>query len=251
MDYIFNLAGSLSHIDSMMNPQQDLELNCRAQLVLLDACRRWNPHAKIVFTSTRQVYGHPQYLPLDEQHPVAPVDVNGIHKLAAEYHHLLYHRISGMRCVCLRLTNTYGPRQLLQHDRQGFIAWFVRLALEGGVIQLFGDGSQRRDINYVDDVVEALLLAGADEHVDGQIFNLGGEEAVSLREIAEALISFAGSGSVRLVPFPPERRAIDIGDVYSSYGKIEGALGWKPRTNWRSGLGRTVEFYRAHLSRYC
>jgi UDP-glucose 4-epimerase len=249
-DYIFNLAGSLSHVESMMYPQQDLELNCRAQLVLLDACRRRNPDAKIVFTSTRQVYGRPLYLPVDEQHPLAPLDINGIHKLAAENYHLLYQRICGLRFVCLRLTNTYGPRQLVYHDRQGFIAWFVRQAIEGGIIQLYGDGRQRRDINYVDDVVDALLLAGANESADGQIFNLGGEEPVSLVDMAEALVSLTGRGSVRMVPFPPERQVIDIGDVCSSYRKIESALGWRPRTDWRTGLARTVEFYQSHLSHY-
>jgi UDP-glucose 4-epimerase len=250
-DYIFNLAGSASHLDSMLHPQLDLESNCRGQLVLLDACRVHNPRVKVVFTSTRQVYGRPRYLPLDEQHPLEPIDINGIHKLAAESYHLLYQRICGLRSVCLRLTNTYGPRQLLHHDRQGFIAWFVRQAIEGGVIELFGDGHQRRDINYVDDVVDALLLSGASEGAESQIFNLGGEEPVSLLDIAEALLSFTGRGRVRTLAFPPERRVIDIGDVYSSYRKIESALGWKPRTSWRSGLAQTVEFYRSNLAHYC
>jgi UDP-glucose 4-epimerase len=249
-DYIFNLAGSVSHVDSMLDPQQDLELNCRAPLVLLDACRRRNPGCKIVFTSTRQVYGRPLYLPLDEQHPLTPIDVNGVHKLAAENYHLLYHRLCGMRSVCLRLTNTYGPRQLLQHNRQGFIAWFVRQALEGGEIELFGDGRQRRDLSYVDDVVDALLLAGASDSANGEVFNLGGEEPVSLREVAEALVALTGRGTVRITSFPPERREIDIGDAYSSFGRIERVLGWRPRTQWRTGLARTIEFYNANFAHY-
>ena len=249
-DYIFNLAGSSSHVDSVAHPQQDLESNCRAPLVLLDACRRRNPGAKIVFTSTRQVYGRPLYLPVDEQHIVAPLDVNGVNKLAAESYHLLYNRMYGMHSVCLRLTNTYGPRQLLHHDRQGFIAWFVRQALEGSVIELFGDGMQRRDLNYVDDVVSALLLAGASKSAEGQIFNLGGEEPVRLIDIAETLVALTGRGSVRIVPFPLDRQVIDIGDVYSSYKKIASVLDWQPRTPWRIGLAQTVEFYEANLGRY-
>jgi UDP-glucose 4-epimerase len=250
VDYIFNLAGNVSHLDSMLNPQRDLELNCTAQLTLLESCRNFNPHVKIVFTSTRQVYGKPVYLPLDEAHRVAPLDINGINKLAAEYYHLLYHRVYGTRAVCLRLTNTYGPRQLLAHNRQGFIGWFIRQAIDGGVIELFGEGKQRRDMNYVDDVVEALLLAGASEEAEGETFNLGGEEPVSLSDLASELIALTGRGSVRSVPFPPERQLIDVGNSYSSYQKIETTLGWRPRTPLRIGLARTVEFYQQHRAHY-
>ncbi len=250
VDYIFNLAGSVSHLDSMQQPLRDLELNCAAHVTLLEACRNFNPHVKIVFTSTRQVYGRPVYLPLDEQHRVAPLDVNGINKLAAEHYHLLYQRVYGMRAVCLRLTNTYGPRQLLRHDRQGFIPWFIRAALTGGEIELFGDGRQKRDMNYVDDVVEALLLAGADERCEGEVFNLGGDEPVTLSELAEELIAITGRGTVRSTPFPPERQLIDIGNCYSSYKKINSVLGWRPRTPLREGLRRTVAFYREHWRHY-
>jgi UDP-glucose 4-epimerase len=250
MDYIFNLAGSISHVDSMLHPQRDLELNCAAQLTLLDACRNFNPHVKIIFTSTRQVYGKPLYLPVDEQHRTTPLDINGIHKLAAEYYHQLYNQVYGMRTVCLRLTNTYGPRQLLRHDRQGFIAWFMRQAIDGRIIDLYGDGRQRRDMNYVEDVVEALLLAGASETAEGEIFNLGGDDPISLADLAEELIQLTGRGSVRPVPFPPERQLIDIGNFYSDYGKIKSMLGWQPRTPLRLGMARTVEFYRRNRTHY-
>ena len=250
VDYIFNLAGSVSHLESMQQPLRDLELNCAAHITLLEACRNFNPHVKIVFTSTRQVYGRPVYLPLDEQHRVAPLDVNGINKLAAEHYHLLYQRVYGTRAVCMRLTNTYGPRQLIHHNRGGFIAWFIRQAVEGGVIELYGEGRQRRDMNYVDDVVEALLLAGASEEAEGEVYNLGGDEFVSLAELAEALISITGRGSVRSVPFPPERQLIDVGNTHSSFAKIETALGWRPRTPLREGLRRTVEFYERHRAHY-
>ena len=250
VDYIFNLAGSTSHIDSMQRPRHDLELNCAAQLTLLEACRHFNPRVKIVFTSTRQVYGKPLYLPVDEQHRVAPPDINGIHELAAENYHLLYHRIYGLRSVVLRLTNVYGPRQLLAHNRQSFIAWFIRQAMDGEVIELFGEGRQRRDLNYVDDVVEALLLAGASEEAESEIFNLGGAEPISLAELADELIAQTGCGSVRPVPFPPERQIIDIGNVYSSFAKIEAALGWRPRTSLRDGLAQTIAFYQQHREQY-
>lgn len=250
MDFIFNLAGNVSHLESMLYPLRDLELNCTAQLTLLEACRHNNPHVKIVFASTRQVYGKPLYLPVDENHRVAPLDVNGINKLAAEHYHLLYHRVYGLRTVCLRLTNTYGPRQLMRHDRQGFIAWFIRRAIEDRVIDLYGDGRQRRDFNYVDDVVDALLRAGASEAAEGEIFNMGGDECLSLSEVASELIALIGRGRVRAVPFPPDRQMIDIGNFYSSYRKIQSTLGWKPRTKLRAGLKRTLEFYEENRDQY-
>lgn len=249
-DYIFNLAGSTSHVDSMLDPARDLELNCAAQLALLEACRRFNPHVKIVFASTRQVYGKPLYLPVDEQHRLAPPDINGIHELTAEHYHLLYQRLYGLRSVVLRLTNVYGPRQLVCHPRQSFIAWFIRQAMDGGVIELFGEGRQRRDLAYVDDVVEALLLAGASEAAEGEVFNVGGDEPISLAELAEQLIALTGRGVALGVPFPPERQLIEIGNVYSSSRKIERVLGWRPRTPLRVGLPRTIEFYQEHRAHY-
>jgi UDP-glucose 4-epimerase len=250
MDYVFNLAGNVSHLDSMLFPLKDLELNCRAQLTLLEACRNFNPRVKVIYASTRQVYGKPIYLPVDEQHRCAPVDINGVHKLAAEHYHLLYNRIYGLRSTCLRLTNTYGPRQLISHNRQSVIAWFIRQALDGGNLELFGEGRQKRDFNYVDDVVEALLLAGATEKAEGEIFNLGGTEPISLSHVAEELIYLTGGGSLSYVPFPPERQLIDIGNCYSSYRKIESVLGWRPRTSLREGLSCTVEFYQENRAHY-
>jgi UDP-glucose 4-epimerase len=249
-DYIFNLAGSTSHVDSMVDPRRDLEANCAAQLSLLEACRRFNPRVKIVFTSTRQVYGKPLYLPVDEQHRLAPPDINGIHELTAEHYHLLYHRIYGLRSVVLRLTNVYGPRQLMRHPRQSFIAWFIRQAIDGGVIELFGDGHQRRDLTYVSDVVEALLLTGASEAAEGEIFNVGGDQPISLVELATQLIGMTGRGVALGVPFPPDRQLIDIGNFYSSSRKIERAVGWRPRTPLHVGLARTIEFYQQHRTHY-
>jgi UDP-glucose 4-epimerase len=250
VDYIFNLAGSLSHVDSMQHPQQDLHNNCAAQIVLLEACRQFNPHARVVFTSTRQLYGRPVYLPVDEHHRIAPPDLNGIHKLAAEQYHLLFHRLFGLRATVLRLTNVYGPRQLMRHNRQSFIAWFIRQAMDGEVIELFGDGRQRRDLNYVDDVVEAMLLAGANEEAEGEIFNLGGDHPISLAELAEELIALTGRGSVCPTPFPPERQIVDIGNFYADWRKIERVLGWRPRTPLRQGLKQTIEFYERHREHY-
>jgi UDP-glucose 4-epimerase len=250
VDYIFNLAGSVSHIDSMKMPHNDLHFNCGAHLSLLEACRMFNPGVKVVFTSTRQVYGKPAYLPVDEQHRIQPTDINGINKHAAEMYHLLYDRAYGLRTVVLRLTNTYGERQQLNHNRQGFISWFIRQAMDGETIQLFGDGRQRRDLNYVDDVVDALLLAGLSEEAEGEVFNLGHSDHSSLAEIATELISLTGRGTVLGVPFPPERQLTDVGNCYCCFKKIEHVLGWRPKTDLREGLKRTIEFYQQNREQY-
>jgi UDP-glucose 4-epimerase len=250
VDFIFNLAGNISHLDSMNHPHLDLEHNCSTHLTLLDACRNFNPHVKIIFASTRQVYGKPLYLPLDEEHRIEPPDINAVHKLATEQYHFLYQRLYGTRVSCLRMTNSYGPGQLLHHNRQGFLGWFIKKAIDGEIIELFGEGRQRRDLNFVDDVVDALLLAGASEKADGQVFNLGTNEPVSLKNIAEELIAITGRGSITCVPFPPERQLIDIGNVYSNYKKIESLLGWSPKVSWREGLRRTIEYYQNNRDYY-
>jgi len=249
-EVLFNLAGQVSHIDSMTDPFTDLEINCRSQLSILEALRQHNPEAKIVYAGTRQIYGRPQRLPVDEQHLLNPTDVNGINKISGEMYHLVYHSVYGIRASSLRLTNTYGPRQLIRHARQGFIGWFVRQVVLGEEIQIFGDGQQRRDFDYVDDTVDAFLRAGAMDAADGQVFNLGGEAAVSLLDLTELMIQIAGGGSYRLIPFPPERKRIDIGDFHADTTKIRQTLGWSPTIGLRDGLTRTIEYYQRNREHY-
>jgi UDP-glucose 4-epimerase len=249
-DLVFNLAGQTSHVDSLHDPYTDLEINCRAQLSILETVRHENPEAKVVFASTRQLYGRPQYLPVDEKHALAPVDPNGVNKAAGEWYHLVYGEIYGLRCSVLRLTNTYGPRMRVKDDRQTFLGTWLRLAVEGEELLVFGDGTQQRDFTYVDDAVEAFLLAGASAEADGEVFNVGGEPPVSLGELADVLVGLAGAGSWRLVPFPDERRTIDIGDYFADDSKIRSLLGWEPRVGLREGLERSLAFYREHGADY-
>ena len=249
-DFLFNLAGQTSHIDSMTDPQTDLEINASAQLSLLEACRLNNPEIKIVFASTRQLYGKPDYLPVDEKHPIRPVDVNGINKLAGEWYHLLYNNVYGIRACALRLTNTYGPGMRVKDARQTFLGIWVRQLLEGTPIKVFGDGEQLRDFNYVDDCVNALLLAGANEQANGKVYNLGSPEVIGLKALAEQIVSLGFGGSYELVPFPEERKAIDIGDYYSDFSLISMELGWLPEVNLQKGLLNTIEYYSKHKSAY-
>jgi len=249
-EYLFNLAGQTSHLDSMTDPHTDLDINAAAQLSILEVCRKVNPDIKIVFASTRQLYGRPDYLPVDEKHPNRPVDVNGINKLAGEWYHLLYNNVYGIRACALRLTNTYGPGMRVKDARQTFLGIWIRLLLEGKPIKVFGDGKQLRDFNFVDDCVEALLLAGASDQASGKIYNLGCSEVIGLKDLAKMMVNLGYGGSFDLAPFPSERKAIDIGDYYSDFSLITKELGWVPKIDLKDGLKRTLNYYSTHFSHY-
>jgi UDP-glucose 4-epimerase len=249
-DVVFNLAGQVSHVDSMDDPLFDLEVNTTSQFRFLELLRRENSGATVIYTSTRQIFGKPRYLPVDEEHPVAPVDVNGITKYATEQLHLLYHDVYGLRASAVRLTNVFGPRQRLRDDLQGFLPIFVRRALADDTISVFGAGDQERDCLYVDDVVECLLLTALSSEAAGEIFNVGNDERLSLGAIADAVVRAAGSGRVEHVPWPPDRDAIDIGSYFGDSSKAKRVLGWEPRTTFAEGIARTVAFYRARPQWY-
>lgn len=248
MDVIYSMAGQTSHIESMLDPVTDLEINCRSQLSLLESCRKHNPGVKILYASTRQLYGRPQYLPVDEQHPTLPVDVNGINKLAAEKYYTLYSQVYSMKCISLRLTNTYGPRQHLRGNKQGFAGIFIRQAIDHENIRIFGDGKQLRDFNYIDDVVSAFLLATDNAALYGRVYNLGADEYYSLLDFVHILQQHCKC-QYTLVPFPPEHKVIDIGDYYSDFSLFHHATGWKPGISLEKGLQKTIDYFqpRKHL----
>lgn len=248
-DYLFNLAGQNSHLDAMEDPQTDLDINCRAQISILEACRRGNAEVRIVFASTRQIYGRPQWLPVDESHPLQPVDLNGIHKLAGEAYHLLYAKVYGLRASSLRLTNTIGPRMRIKDARQTFVGCWIRALLEDRPIEVWG-GAQLRDLNDVEDVVDALLLCATHRAAAGRAFNLGGTPPISLHALAELMIEVHGRGTLEVRAFPPERERIDIGDYYGSYAAIRAAVGWEPKVALRDSLARTLDYFGEHLSHY-
>ena len=249
-DFFFNLAGQTSHLDSMINPFVDLEINAKAQLSILEECRKFNPAIKIIFASTRQIYGRPQYLPVDEKHPLDPVDVNGINKLAGEMYHVLYNKVYNIKTSVLRLTNTYGPRMRIKDARQTFLGIWIRNLLENKPIIIFGDGSQLRDYNYVDDVVDAFLLVAGSEVWNGSIFNLGNCNPISLETTAKIMIEENNAGRYIFTPFPEELKKIDIGDFYSDYRKIKTNLGWNPEVSIDAGFRETIEYFRNNYEYY-
>jgi UDP-glucose 4-epimerase len=248
-NYLFNLAGQTSHMDSMIDPDTDLEINCRAQLSILEACRKYNPTVKIVFASTRQLYGKPDYLPVDEKHLSRPVDVNGINKMAGEWYHILYNNVYGVRACALRLTNTYGPRMRVKDARQTFLGLWMRNLVEGKPFEVW-DGPQLRDFTYVDDAVDAFLLAAISDSANGEIFNLGGDCVISLNDLANLLIEINGGGEFITRAYPADRKRIDIGDYYADFNRIRSKLGWAPVTPLSEGLARTLAFYQANLPKY-
>ena len=249
-DYLFNLAGQTSHLDSMSDPFTDLDINAKAQLSILEACRKNNPKIRIVFASTRQIYGKPQYLPVDEKHPLNPIDVNGVNKIAGEQYHLLYNQAHGIRSSVLRLTNTYGPRMRIKDARQTFLGIWIRNLLEGKPIQVYGDGQQRRDYNYVDDLLDALVLASTENKAIGKVFNLGAPDPMSLKETAEIMCSEIGLASWNLVPFPEDRKAIDVGDFTCDYSSFSSAFGWKPKIKFADGIKRSFEYFKNEIEYY-
>lgn len=247
-DVLFNLAGQTSHQDSMTDPFTDLDINCTAQLAILEACRTVNPGIRIVFASTRQIYGRPDYLPVDEQHLLRPTDVNGINKMSGEWFHILYNNVYGIRACALRLTNTYGRGMRIKDARQTFLGIWIKLLLEGKPFSVWG-GEQLRDFNHVDDVVDALLLAATNERAAGQVYNLGDSEVVALRTLADLMVEANGGGGYEVHAFPEERKRIDIGDYYADFSRFT-ALGWSPRVRLAAGLRDTLDYYRANLADY-
>ncbi|MDD4557668.1 MAG: NAD-dependent epimerase/dehydratase family protein [bacterium] len=248
---IFNLAGQVSHVDSMTNPLLDLHCNCAVHLALLEACKERAFRGKIIFTSTRQVYGDTGGKTVDEDFSVNPVDNNGINKLAAEQYHLLYQKLYGLRTVILRLCNIYGPRQLIAHNRQGFIPWFVRLALTGNDIPLFGGGTDLREALFVSDIIAALKSAALAPLADGgRVYNIGNDYRISIRDLAEMIINAAGSGRIVEAPFPQERAAIRLKDCRLDFARARRELGWQPSVSLLEGIRQTIIFYRRNPNRY-
>lgn len=248
-EFLFSLAGQTSHMDSMNDPHTDLNIDCSAQLNLLETCRIHNKDIRIVYASTRQIYGKPAYLPVDECHPISPVDINGIHKYSAESYYRLYDQIYGIRSCSLRLTNTIGPRMRIRDARQTFLGVWVKMLLEGQPIEVWG-GQQLRDFNDVEDVVDAMLIAAQTDQAMGEVYNLGSEEVVSLRELAEMMIRLHGTGSLKVMNYPEERKAIDIGDYYTCFDKFRAQTGWKPTRSLQDTLKRTLDYYWDHYLQY-
>jgi UDP-glucose 4-epimerase len=248
-EFLFNLAAQTGHLDSMIAPEDDLAINCAAQLQLLEACRAVNPGIIIVHAGTRQIYGRPRYLPVDERHPLRPVDVNGVNKMAGEAYHLLYRDVYGIKSRSLRLTNVYGPGMRIKDARQNFLGIWLRRVIEGEPFEVWG-GEQRRDLLYVDDAVEAFLYAAVTPEVEGLALNVGGNEPYSLAALAEAIINANGGGRYEIREFPPERKRIDIGDFLIDDRCFRALSSWRPYIRLTDGLRLSLDYYRSRLASY-
>jgi UDP-glucose 4-epimerase len=249
-DFICSLAGQVSYVDSNTEPLLDLDINCKGHIQTLEACRRENPRARLLFASSRFVYGRIEYNPVDEQHPFNCLSIYGIHKLAGEKYYRFYHEAYGMPTVSVRIANPYGPRQQMKHSKYGIVNWFIRLALEGKPLTVFGDGSQRRDYVFVEDLAEAALSLLLTPGTEGQAYNLGSGSGTPFLEMAQLVAASVPGTEVQQVPWPPDRYFVETGDYLSDIGKLTAATGWRPRTSLADGIGRTVDFYRQHESRY-
>jgi nucleoside-diphosphate-sugar epimerase len=249
-DYIFSLAAQVSYVDSNIEPLLDLDINCRGHLNLLNACVQVNRKARIVFTSSRFVYGTIEYNPVDENHPFNCLSIYGIHKLAGEKYYRFYHDSQGLATVSVRIANPYGPRQQMKHSKYGIVNWFIRLALEGQPLTVYGEGNQSRDYIFVEDLAEALVKASLTPEAAGQVYNLGSETGTRFRDMAQLVAEMIPGTEVRQVEWPADRYFVETGDYISNIDKITGATGWKPRTSMREGIAKTIDFYRQHRDRY-
>jgi UDP-glucose 4-epimerase len=249
-DYVFHLAGQVNHVDSMRNPVQDLEINCLGTLVLLEALRHHNREARVIFAGTRGEYGKSVKLPVDEDHPTNPKGIYAVTNLTAEKMVLVYHDIFGIKGVCLRITNTYGPRHQMQHDEYGVFNWFIRKAIDDDAIPVFGDGKILRDFLYVEDLVECMLMTALTEEAYGMVFNVGTGVPVSFIDLAKKIVEVAGSGRVEFREFTKERKEVEPGDYYADISRIKRVVKWEPKTSLEEGIRKTVEFYRKYREYY-
>ncbi len=249
-DVVFNIAAQTSHVDSMTEPLLDVEMNCAGQINLLEAVRNSAPECRIVYAGSRAQYGKIDRVPVTEDMHGRPTDIYSANKIAGEMYHFVYSSAFGLKFTSLRISNAYGPRHQMKHGKYGVLNWFIRLAIEGKKIKVFGTGAQMRDYHYVDDVTGAFLLAGMKDEALGEAFNLGGPEPVRFVDMVKTIVETAGSGGYEFVPWPADRKAIEVGDFTADTGKISRALGWRPRMELGEGIRRTVDFYRRFGKEY-
>jgi UDP-glucose 4-epimerase len=249
-DYVFHLAGQVNHVDSMRNPLQDLDINCRGTLVLLEALRQFNRDARVIFAGTRGEYGASVKLPVDEDHPTNPKGIYAVTNLTAEKMMLVYHDVHGIKSVCLRITNTYGPRHQMVHDEYGVFNWFIRKAIDDEEIPVFGDGRILRDFIYIRDLVESMLIVSLTEGAYGKVFNVGTGVPVSFTDLAKKIVQVTGTGRVNFTEFTQERKEVEPGDYYADITRLNRCTGWSPKTKLREGIAETVDYYRKHRKEY-
>jgi nucleoside-diphosphate-sugar epimerase len=249
-DFIFSLAGQVSYVDSNTDPLMDLEINCKGHLQVLEACRLENPRARLLFASSRFVYGRIEYNPVDEGHPFNCLSIYGIHKLAGEKYYRFYQEAYGVPTVSVRIANPYGPRQQMKHSKYGIVNWFIRLALDGQPLTVFGDGLQRRDYIFNEDLAAGCIALMLSPGTEGQVYNLGTGTGVPFIEMAQLVAAAVPGAELRQVEWPQDRYFVETGDYLSDISRITAVSGWQPRTSIEAGIERTVAYYRAHRQQY-
>ena len=249
-DFVFHLAGQMDHVLSLTDPYPDIDINIKGTTVVMEACKHHNPSARVIYTGTRGEYGSAVSLPVSETAPTHPKGVYEISNLTAEKIVEFYNDVHHIHSVLLRITNTYGPRAQMRHSRYGVVNWFVRLAIDGETIKVFGDGQIRRDFLYVEDCVQAILMSAICDSARGEVMNVGVDQPTNFVQLAETLIAVAGSGAWEFAPFSAERKAQEPGDFYSDITKIRRILGWEPVTSLPDGLAKTVRYYRQYKAYY-
>lgn len=249
-DFIFNFAGQVSYIDSGDIPYEDLDINSRAHLMILEECRHNNPEAKILYASSRMALGKITQNPVTESHPANPLSLYGVHKLTGEKYSLAYHHHYGLRTVAMRITNPYGIRQQMKHNKYSLVGWFIRLAMENREIKIFGNGDQKRDYIYVDDLVESFLRAGATGETDGELFNLGLGRSTAFCEMVHTVVETVGQGKIDYVPWPDDYERIETGDFVVDVSKLNNLIKWKPNISLSKGILTTYDYYRKYAKHY-
>lgn len=249
-DYIFNFAAQVSYVLSNVDPFLDLDFNCRGHLTLLDSCRKTGATQRIIFSSSRFVYGAPEYSPVDENHPLNCQSIYGIHKIAAEKYHQFFHRSYNQPTLSLRFTNPYGPRQQMKHNQYGIVNWFIRQALDGEALTIYGDGAQQRDYIFVEDIVEACLLIALAGKFEGEVYNVGSGHGVGFREMTECIVAAVPETRILSVDWPPNRTLVETGDFIADCKKLRTLTGWSPHVSLEEGIRATVDYYRKNRSRY-
>jgi len=249
-DMLYHFAAQVSYIDSLSMPYEDLELNARSTLQILEICRKYNSEAKIIFSSSRMVLGKIESDHISENSPTNPLSLYGIHKLTSEKYLIMYYKDFGIPFIIFRITNPYGPRQQIKHCKYSLVGWIIKQAMEGKTIKIFGDGKQLRDYIYIDDIVEAIYRCSTNDKATGEIINVASGKSTEFQMMVKEVVNIVKNGNYEFVPWPDNYEKIETGDVIADISKLLSLANWKPKYNLKEGILKTYEYYKKYLMHY-